>query len=351
MSPSERSARPISGPERPGDSGMQVQFVTGANGAFFPTLMVLLQSFVEQVGGGMPYVCDYGLAPGQREFLRRRGILLERPPAFGPPMNPLREKAILREYFRHSGIEIRDAGAVVWLDGDLTLVGCSRADFEAVAAEMAVRNAEIAAAPQSTIGAMLDVLRRQGPRAAEPFERLVAKSPIDTAKPYYSTGIFLCRSASFLARWAEMSSGVPDQPVLDQNIFNAVVHSGTRSVLPLDIDIWQAQGDTLDSLRIVPDAHGPSSVRLDGKPIKILHATSPAIRHLLIGPASFVAGDLVLEGAFKLLRPRSLLESQLALLSRFLYEHRTELLEVGLCRLAETPVAGYSLRIAGQGPG
>lgn len=342
----------MSGPERPGDSGMQLQFVTGANGAFFPTLMVLLQSFVERVGGGMPYVCDYGLASGQREFLRRRGILLERPPALGPPMNPLREKAILREYFRQSGIEIGDAGTVVWLDGDLTLVGCSRADFEAVAAEMAVRNVEIAAAPQSTIGAMLDVLRRQGPRAAEPFERLVAESSIDMSGPYYSTGIFLCRSATFLEHWAEMSSGVPDQPVLDQNIFNAVVHSGTRSVLPLDIDIWQAQGDALDSLWIVPDAtRAPSPVLLDGKPIKVLHATSPAIRHLLIGPASFIAGDLVLEGAFKLLRPRSLLDSQLGLLSRFLYEHRTELLEVGLCRLAETPVAGYSLRIAGQGPG
>ena len=88
---------------------MRLLFVTGANSAFFPTLMVLLQSFAEQIGGRLPFVCNYGLAAGQQEFLRRRNALLERPPALGPPMAPLREKAILHEYFRTAGSTSRTA--------------------------------------------------------------------------------------------------------------------------------------------------------------------------------------------------------------------------------------------------
>src|SRR5689334_15543771 len=109
---------------------MGLHFVTGATSAFFPTLMVLLQSFAEQIGGTLPFVCDYGLTTGDREYLRRRSLLLERPPAYGPPMTALKEKAILYDYFRHSGVHIGSADWVVWLDGDLTLVDCSRTDFE-----------------------------------------------------------------------------------------------------------------------------------------------------------------------------------------------------------------------------
>ena len=326
---------------------MRLHFVTGANKAFFPTLLVLLQSFAERIGGMLPYVCDYGLAMGQREFLRRRGLLLERPAALGPAMAPLREKAIVREYFRHGGVDIAKADAIGWLDGDLTLVGGSRGDFEAVVAEMARRDIAIAASPQGTIATMLEGFRRQGSPTA-PVEQLLPEGT-DAAQPYYSTGLFLCRSPSFLDRWSEMSRKALEQPVLDQNVFNAVVLHDARAVLPLEIDLWQAQGTTLDRVRAAPDRMpGRSAVLLDGQTVKILHATSPTVRHLLIGRASFSTGDLALDGAFKLLRPEPLLDLQLALLSRFLSEHRTELLETGLCRLA-APTVGYALRFGTTG--
>ncbi|HLJ19111.1 MAG TPA: hypothetical protein VKU84_02890, partial [Stellaceae bacterium] len=216
---------------------MSLLFVTGANSAFFPTLIVLLQSFADQIGGEIPYVCDYGLATSQREFLRRRQRLLQRPPALGPPLSPLREKAMLHEYFRHSGIDPAETDAVVWLDGDLTLVGCSLPDIEAVAAEMAARKVEIAAAPQGTIAQALEVFRGQSAGAAAPFERLLSERGIDVAQPYYSTGVFFCRAPRFLQRWSEISRTAADQPVLDQNVFNAIVDRGTRPVLPLDIDL------------------------------------------------------------------------------------------------------------------
>ena len=328
---------------------MRLIYVTGANGAFFPTLIVLLQSFAEQIGGTLPYVCDYGLPTNQREFLRRRGLLLERPPALGPPMAPLREKAIVQAYFRHSGVETASADAVVWLDGDLTLVGCSRTDFEAVVTEMTRRDIAVAASPQGTIATMLEWFRQNRLPTAT-FEQLLTEGT-DTAKPYYSTGLFLCRSPSFLERWSEISREAAEQPVIDQNVFNAVVLRDAHAVLPLDIDIWQTQGNTLDQVQVAPDRGlGKSVVLLDGRPVKILHATSPKIRHVLVGPASFSTGDLVLDGAFKLLRPEPLLDLQLSLLSRFVTEHRTELLEVGLCRLAP-PTAGYALRFAGTRTG
>src|SRR5437667_8830246 len=201
---------------------MRLRFVTGANRAFFPTLMVLLQSFAEQIDRRLLYVCDYGLAPAQREFLRRRALLLERSPTLGPPMSPLREKAVLHEYFRHSRLAATDIDAVVWLDGDLTIVECSLAEIEAVPAEMARTDVEIAACPQGTIAKLIAALRRHGSGGA-PFESTLAESAIDTARPYYSTGIFVCQSPSFLERWREMSRAAAHRPLRDQNIHKVVV--------------------------------------------------------------------------------------------------------------------------------
>ena len=329
---------------------MRLRFVTGANRAFFPTLMVLLQSFAEQIDRRLLHVCDYGLAPAQREFLRRRGLLLERSPTLGPLMSPLREKAILHEYFGHSGLAATDVDAVVWLDGDLTIVECSLAEIEAVTAEMARTDVEIAACPQGTIAELVAALRRLG-SAGAPFERALTESAIDAAKPYYSTGIFVCRSPSFLERWCAVSRVAADQPVLDQNMFNIVAHRGMLPVLALDIDIWQTQGDTLDRVRVTLEpSRQAGRMMLDGRSVKILHATSSTVRHLFVGPASFSVGDLVLEGAFKLLRPQPLLELQLGLLGRFLIAHRAELLELGLCRPAATAIAGFSFRISPQRP-
>jgi len=136
---------------------------------------------------------------------------------------------------------------------------------------------------------------------------------------------------------------VADHPVLDQNMFNVVVHRGTRPVLALDCDTWQAQGDALDRVQITPHPTRKGSVALlDGRPVKILHSTSASLRHLFVGLATFSVSDLVLDGAFKLLRSQPLLALQLDLLGRFLTAHRAELLELGLCQPAATAVAGYT---------
>src|SRR5262249_40443297 len=120
-----------------------------------------------------------------------------------------------------------------------------RAEVEALAMEMKTRGVEIAAAPQGTIAGALEIFRRQSLGAA-PFEQLLAGSAADGPMPYYSTGVFLCRSQEFLERWSETSRAAAEQAVLDQNVFNAIVYRGPHPVLPLDIDLWQAQGETLE---------------------------------------------------------------------------------------------------------
>ncbi|MGH7125159.1 MAG: hypothetical protein ACREFI_12355 [Stellaceae bacterium] len=323
---------------------MRLCFVTGATRAFFPTLTVLLQSFTERIGGARLHVCDYGLGDGQREFLRRRGLLLDRPPALPLAMHPLREKAALMAFLRHAGVDPGSFDAVIWLDADLTLTTCSLADFEALAGAMIAGDVDIAASPQGTFAELLGSLRRLNSKTA-PIERLLAEHAVDSARAYYSSGIFVCRARGFLEDWLELTMSVEDHAVLDQNVFNVLIQRTGKRVLELDIDIWQAQGETLDRLRVERGGAGDGpSVFLDERVVKILHATSPTTRHLFVGIASFCVSDLVLDGAFKLLRPRPLMGLQLELLARFMTAHRAELLALGLCRPAGTPVQGYEFR-------
>lgn len=327
---------------------MRLLFVTGATRAYFPTLLVLLQSFAERIGGELPRVCDYGLDEGQREFLRRRGRLLARPPSFRHAVHPLREKALLGEYLKHNRLDVASLDAVIWLDADLTIVGCSRADFEGCVLDMAARNIPIAASPQGTIADLLASLRRLNP-VTEPFERVLAEPAIDHARTYYSSGIFICRSQRFLDQWRDLGFDVADHPVLDQNMFNIVIHREALPVLALSSNAWQTQGDALDRVRIAETApQGRQTAYVGEEQVKILHATSPSLRHLFVGPASLAVHDLVLDGAFKLLRRKALVELQLDLLSRFLVSHGKELVELGICKRAAAPVQGYELRIASK---
>ena len=132
-------------------------------------------------------------------------------------------------------------------------------------------------------------------------------------------------------------------------MFNIIVHRGTRPVLALDIDIWQTQGDALERVQVTLDpARQTGRVMLDGRSVKILHSTSHSMRQLFIGEASFSVADLMLQGGFKLLRPKPLLETQLGLLGRFLTENRAELLELQICQRSAHAIAGYLLKTGPQ---
>ncbi len=319
----------------------EILFVTGSDSAFFNSLLVCLQAFSERMPGHRLMVCDFGLTDAQAEFLRSLDALLERPPAVASG-GVFQCKGALGHYLRHNGQVTENFGTVIWLDADLTLMEASIGDFQSVIAEMTSAGAAIAACIEPA-GRNLGLMIAQFPDAAlAPFARIVADEGIDSRLPYFSSGLFFCRSADFLDRWHALTLAVDPHPLFEQNMFNVALHRGAGPILALDCEEWQAQGYSLDQVQLLAAAPGRRpSARIGDKNIKTLHATSPAARHLLIAQCRITVRDIDLTGPFKLLFAEPLRMHQLQLLGLFLATHRAELLRLGLCTYHASPIEGF----------
>ena len=317
-------------------------FVTGGDAAFFNSLLVCLQGFAERLPGHHLLVCDFGFSRAQAEFLRSLGVWMGRPPGFASS-GVFHCKAGMLSYLRHSGHDVDTDAAVIWLDADLTLMDVHAEDFHAVLADMTSAGAAIAACrapPNRDIGQMLAVSADAAEMA--PFVRIVAEVGVDRRLPYYSSGLFFCRSAAFFDQWRQLTHAVAHHPLFEQNMFNVVLHRDRAPLLALDCDEWQAQGLSLDQIRLVAPAEGGRSTAwIGGKSVKTLHATSPLPRHLLIGLCRMTVRDLDLAGTFKLFLPEPLRIHQLQLLASFIDRHGAELLRFGICTRAARTVEGF----------
>lgn len=321
---------------------MNFLFVTGSDSAFFNSLLVCLQSFSERMPGHRLFVCDYGLTGAQAQFLRSLGVLLERPPILAS-RGVFHCKAALGRYLHHNGHSIESYGAVVWIDADITLMDVGIDDFHVVIADMTSAGADIAACGEPAgrnVGLMISQFANAS--AMAPFARMVADAGIDTRLPYFSSGLFFCRSAKFLSRWDEMTFAIDPHPLFEQNMFNVALDRDAVQLLALDCEEWQAQGYSLDRIALIPSGRGGKpAARIGGKNIKTLHTTSPATGHLLIGICRMTVRDLDLTGPFKLFLAEPLRMAQLQLLAVFVAEHGERLLRFGICRHAVTSVEGF----------
>jgi hypothetical protein len=319
---------------------MNVIFVTGGDSAFFNSLLVCLQSFAERMPGRRLLVCDFGFMPAQAAFLRGLGLLLERPPELASA-GVFHCKSGLLSYLRHGGHDVGDDDVMVWLDADLTFMDVGAGDFEAVVAAMASAGIGVAVCPEPlgrTIGQMLSTM----PDGMAPSARVVAAAAVDLNLPYVSSGLFVCRSAVVLSHWRELTYAVADSPLFEQNMFNVVLHRDRIAFLALDCEEWQAQGPSLDLVRLVPSPHGGRpGAWIGGKTIKTLHATSGMQGHLLIGPCRMTVHNLDLAGPYKLFLAEALRMHQLQLLASFIAEHGEALLRLGIATRAARPVAGF----------
>lgn len=318
---------------------MTIRFVTGSNAAFFNSLLIFLQSFAERMPGQRLLVCDFGLTRAQAEFLRSRDLLLPRPPELAG-RGVFHCKASLARYLQFEGQTADDL--VVWLDADITLMQTGPSDFEAVFADMSAAGAQIAACGDpagrnigQTISLFTDAAR------IAPFARMTEEAGIDPSLPYVSTGLFFCRSAAFMERWAELAHNTADHPLFDQNVFNVVVHRDTVPFLMLDFEEWQAYGYSLDRISLTPSGHGRPAARIGDKNIKTLHTSSPEQGHLLIANCRMTVRTLDLVGPFKLFFAEPLRLHQLQLLASFMLAHGEALLRLGLCTPAVRPVEGF----------
>ena len=326
---------------------MGLLFVTGGNHEFFPTLLGLLQSFSERIAGTPLRSCDFGLLPSEQEFLRRRGLLLERPARLDPALHPYQLKSALHLYLRDNRLGLAPGDTLVWLDGDLIILAATLADYAAVAAELAERELEVAICQgpdRHSVGEAIAFLLKLGLKA-EPFARVAEDAAIDLARPYCSSGFFFCRSAGFLQRWCNLALATEHHNIIDQNMFNVVLHRSTQPALMLDCDVWQTQHRALDAVRLVPgDASEPQRGFIGDQAIKALHVTSPFAEHVFVGPGRFILHDLALKGVFKLFRRQDLLLLQLQLLCRFLERYGSELLALGRCLRLPRAIEGFSFQ-------
>jgi len=323
--------------------GERLLFITGSNAAFFNSLLICLQSFSDRIPGCRLLVCDYGLTPQQRQFLAELGQLLLAPPDIDPAEDVFRCKAALLRYLRYGGVDLANFDAIVWLDGDLTLMNVGVDDFLAVTTAMTANNAVIAACGEPSghnIGQMAVLF--SDPAIMRPFAEAIALANLDPALPYLSTGLFFCRSGEFLQRWDQQTQETAHHPLFEQNMFNLVLHRDQCPFLNLDCEAWQAQGASLDKVRLQPTPGGQRSAAIGEKNILTLHTTSPMPQHLLTIRGRLVVGPLQVEGIFKLLFAEPLRLHQLEVLATFVHRYGEALLRLGLCRPADTPADGFA---------
>jgi hypothetical protein len=303
--------------------------------------LIFLQAFAERLPGQLLVVCDFGFTAPQAQFLRELGVLLPRPPDLAT-CGVFCCKASLSRYLATAGLRLEDYDALVWLDADLTPMQTGIADFEAVTAAMQSAGAALAVCPEPARRSLGQTIAEfPEPAKMAPFSRMIAEAGLSPTLPYVSSGLFFTRSAALLESWMNLTLAADEHPLFEQNAFNIALHVGGTRYLALDCEEWQAQGPSLDRVRLAGDGAGRSAARIGGKNIKTLHATSPHLEHLLIANCRVTVRDLVLAGPFKLFLPEELRLHQLQLLSSFILAHGERLQRLGLCTRAAVPIAGF----------
>jgi hypothetical protein len=321
---------------------MKLLFVTGSDAAFFNSLLILLQSFAERMPGQRLLVCDFGLAPAQARFLHDLDVLLPRPSELAA-QGVFACKAAVGCYSRANGHALADYDALVWLDADLMLMDIGFADFVAVISQMKSADAAVAVC-REPLGRNIGQMIAMFPDAAKmaPFAQIVAQSGITREAPYFSTGLMFCRSTDILEHWMELAHAVADHPLFEQNMFNVAIEMHGVPTLTLSCEEWQAQGNSLDCVRLVSSRDdGRPAAWIEDRNTKTLHTTSPEAGHLLIAVCRMTVGNLELSGPFKLFLAEALRVEQLQLLAAFMVTHGERLLRLGICTQAVSPTAGF----------
>lgn len=96
---------------------------------------------------------------------------------------------------------------------------------------------------------------------------------LDTAVPYLSAGLFLCRSASFLADWERTCDALPFELLYEQNAFNLTAWAQPDRVHLLNPDLWNLSGQDILRTACVPDGAGFALESPSGR-VHVLHVTS-----------------------------------------------------------------------------
>ena len=240
-----------------------IAFITGVNADMFGQFFLLLGSLRRNSPGVWLHVCDMGLTDPQRDYLRRTRRLLARPAGRRLPRHAWYDKAALGAY-----TERLNADFVVWLDADLIILNDIVPLVRDICAEMQAENRSVAAAGSTSFPfCALDWLDQ-----APGFKR--AMSTLDLKSPYLNSGVIICRSREFLARWAIHCEALPYEFLFEQNAFNLAAYEQPERLQILDPWVWNLCGTAFRSVEVLLTERDHLAVNGRSGRVHILHATS-----------------------------------------------------------------------------
>jgi hypothetical protein len=134
-------------------------------------------------------------------------------------------------------------------------------------AEMVAKDQVVAAAGTETFSfGDLDWLDR-----APGFKRAMAA--LNMQFPYLNSGVIICHSRDFLARWAARSDAMPVELLFEQNAFNLVAYEQPARIHFLDPWVWNLCGTAFRSAHIAPNGQSLAVFGESGR-VNVIHATS-----------------------------------------------------------------------------
>ena len=297
---------------------MVLQFVTGADSGMFAQSLILLQSFEDCGANRGIQVCDFGLAAGQREFLRARGQLLV---ADSPPLgrrHPWYYKASLGDFMSPG------SDGIVWLDADMIVTADPRRAVTTLAAEMRAGGQVIATCPDGgnlDLGGFCTTWSQNGTDTA-PAMRLFKQYRIAPTHSYLNSGFFVALSRPWLETWKTMAFEVEQHVLFEQNAFNAAAWRMPETVRLLDRRQWNLHGTDLARVAVGDDGR---SVSCDDVSVTVLHATAADERYARNVQIDVALGADVIPVAMKIFGHPVLQSWQRACFSRFVAANADEL--------------------------
>lgn len=299
---------------------MSVLLITGADRKFFLMVGALMHSLRCHAPNLQLRILDFGMSESQCRFFQAKGVLLPTPPDLQGTHFFVR-KAAMGDYV--AGL---DWDTLVWLDSDMIVTGPLEAALAGLLGQMAASGAELAVC-QDGAGTLGAAAATPG---FGPFGAILRDDGADLSRPYYNTGMLVCRSRRFLAEWRDFTLNIPFHAIFEQNAFNILVDRKEQPFV-LPAERWNRHGDLLQTS---PNPADGPDVSQDGL---ILHATSPGERHhrhrhdmcLAIG------GGMMVKGDFKLFREPALRRLQWQAIKGFLDEEAAALIEAGVAERGE----------------
>jgi hypothetical protein len=245
-----------------------IAFVTGVDAEMFGQIFLLLGSLRRNSPEVWLYVCDLGLTDAQRRYLQQTRRLLPRPDGRHFSRHVWYDKAALGAYTKQL-----NADCLVWLDADLIILNNIMPLVQAVCAEMQAKSQTVAAAGSTISGASILTLDAldwldQAPGFKKAMSSLYLKSP------YLNSGVIICRSQEFLARWAGLCEALPYEFLYEQNAFNLAAYEQPECIQLLDLWAWNLCGPAFRSVEVVATGGDDLAVIGQSGRVNILHVTS-----------------------------------------------------------------------------